>query len=382
MKNILSNFWIGNNGGARPLFVVCCLLFVMIPAGACTSAIISGRVTKSGRPILWKNRDTSATDNKVEYIAPAQEGELPYVALFNASDTRCEQAWIGMNRAGLAVMNTASYNLKEDDVPDKDMDREGYVMTLALKHCRSVDDFQNLLSELPRPMGVEANFGVIDALGGAAYFECNNHSFKRFDVADAPCGYLIRTNYSHSGRPGEGFGQIRERNAEHLLAPFARAHTVEPYTLTDSLSCSFYHDLYGCDMAGSGATYIVDQDFIPRYTTTASVAIEGVPEGGKADADELARIGERYVMWVAMGYPPCAQLTPVWCRPGGVDEGLRGLEAEGTSRLGNEAKARKACVFDVSDGNRSRYVDLRALRSFMPQLRRQNRDIFDKITRH
>ena len=35
------------------------LLAAIIVADACTSAIVSGRLTANGRPLLWKNRDTN-----------------------------------------------------------------------------------------------------------------------------------------------------------------------------------------------------------------------------------------------------------------------------------------------------------------------------------
>ena len=330
-------------------------------ATGCTSAIVSAQASASGRPLLWKNRDTSATDNKIEYIAASSPEEYDYVGLFNASDRNCEQAWMGMNSAGFAVMNTASYNLKDDNVPASKMDREGYVMSHALKHCRTVDDFGRLLDVLPRPMGVEANFGVIDACGNGAYFECNNHSYTRYNLDDAPDGVLVRTNYSHSGEQGKGYGQIRERNALHLLKPYSGNASVEPYTFTDVLSCSFYHDLYGRDMAETpGCQWLIDQDFIPRYTTTATVVIEGVSSIGP---DAEGEPGRRYVMWTALGYPPCAQVVPVWCSPEGVDEGLRGLQPGGTSRLCDEAKARKQEVFSAPDGNRQRYIRLSTLKN-------------------
>lgn len=349
----------------------------------CTSALVSARASASGRPLLWKNRDTSATDNVVEYMPPSAPGELAFVALYNASDRRREQAWIGMNDAGFAVMNTASYNLKDDKVPDSKMDREGYLMTIALRHCRTVDDFADLLGGLPRPLGVEANFGVIDAHGDGAYFECNNHSFTRFDLADAPGGVLIRTNYSHSGRPGEGHGQIRERNAIHLLDPYIADASVTPWTFTDVLSCSFYHDLYSRDLsADTSRRWLVDQDFIPRYTTTASVVIEGVPPIGPDEQDDAP--GRRYVMWTALGYPPCAEVVPVWCAPDGVDEGLRGIQPGGTSRLCDEAKARKRQIFSAPDGNRKRYVDLSRLidnrgTGYLQRFRDLNRQTYRRL---
>lgn len=349
------------------------VLLIIFIAGAgrvfgCTSAIVSGKLTVSGKPILWKNRDTSVTDNKVEYIEAKMPGEKSYVALFNSKDRNCLEAWIGINEVGFAIMNTASYNLKADNVPVSKMDREGFVMAHALKHCTTVEDFAVLLDELPKPLGVEANFGVIDANGAGAYFECDNYKYTVFRLADEPDGVMVRTNYSHSGRPGEGYGQIRERNAEHLLAPYIVTAGIEPYLFTDVLSCSFYHDLYGQDMSAAGQRYVIDQDFIPRYTTTASVVIE---DG---------------VMWTALGYPPVAEVHPVICAEDGVYEGLRGTEQDGTSRVCNEAKARKGEVFSVKDGNKSRYVDLSRLTNskgtgYMQVFRHLNRQAYDLFHR-
>ena len=342
-------------------FVVSLLLLFLaswggIEAAACTSAIISGNVTADGRPLLWKNRDTSATDNKVEYIDAGEEG-FSYVALFNASDRECKEAWIGMNDRGFAVMNTASYNIKDDRVPQKDMDKEGELMSLALRTCASVDDFARLLDELPKPLGVEANFGAIDALGNGAYFETNNHSYKRFDLADAPEGYIVRTNYSHSGRPGEGYGFTREKDALHLLDGAAKQKTVTPELLTETLSRSFYNATLGRDLSAEKGM-VVDEGFIPRYKTTATVVVEGCRPLESLDTIEIPLIEEEYIMWTALGYPPCAEIVPVWVTPDGVDEGLRGLQPGGTSAYGNKAKALRDKVFRSKGGEKEKYIDM------------------------
>lgn len=48
---------------------LCCLMMaVSSDIFACTSAIISGRVTPDGRPLLWKHRDTGAAQNLVRYF--------------------------------------------------------------------------------------------------------------------------------------------------------------------------------------------------------------------------------------------------------------------------------------------------------------------------
>lgn len=367
------------------------VLSVVIAAGgiidvaACTSAIIGADVSYSGRPLLWKNRDTSSIDNKVEYI-PSKNGEYAYVALFNASDKECKEAWIGMNDVGFAIMNTASYNIKDDNVPNSMMDQEGFVMSMALKCCRTVDDFGRLLDKFPRPIGVEANFGVIDSEGNGAFFETNNHSYVRFDLKDAPQHVLIRTNYSHSGRTNEGYGFIREANALHILEPYIKRKNVSPEVLTEEVSRSFYHDLKKCDYAVAGEPWVIDMDFIPRYKSTATIVIEGIPPVADAFSLLPGELKERYIMWTGIGYPPCTEIVPVWCAPDGVDSSLRGLQPDGHSKLGDIVKARRDEVFPIHKGNGDKYIDMRKLfneegTGYVQLLRKQNHETYEKISR-
>ena len=340
--------------------LTCMLLLPYMQSGASTSAIKTAEVNPYGRPILWKHRDTSTVDNKVEYVA-ARPGELSYVALFNAGDKYLKEAWMGMNEAGFAVMNTASYNIKDDKVSAKKMDKEGYVMTKALKTCRTVDDFARLLETLPRPMGVEANFGVIDATGNGAYFETNNHSYRRFDLKDAENGVLVRTNYSHSGRPDEGFGFVREANACHLLDPYVKTKSVTPEVLTEELSRSFYHDMNKRDYSSAGERWVIDQDFIPRYKSTATIAIEGCHPVSSVSEVTPEMVKREYVMWTGLGYPPCAETRAVTCAPDGVDKDLRGSLPNGHSPLADKAKKMRDEVFPIHKGNGDKYIDMEKL---------------------
>ena len=354
-------------------------------ARGCTSAIISAEKNPYGRPLLWKNRDTSTTDNKVEYI-PSKNGNHAYVALFNAKDKNLEQAWMGMNDVGFAIMNTASYNLKDDKVSKKKMDREGYLMTKALQTCRSVDDFARFLDEYPRPMGVEANFGVIDAGGNGAYFETNNYSYKRYDLKDAENGVLVRTNYSHSGRQGEGYGFVREANAEHLLAPYVEEKAVTPEVLTEVLSRSFYRDREKQDFSGVTNCLVVDDEFIPRYKSTATVVIEGCIPVEDINAVNPGDLEDQYVMWTGIGYPPCSEILPVWCKVDGVDPSLRGLSAGGHSALGDKVKARRAEVFTIKKGDKRKYIDMKKLfnsegTGYVQVLTRRNLETYDRVRR-
>lgn len=221
-------------------------LSVGAAALACTSAIIGPGASFSGKILLWKHRDTSHLRNFVARVD--RPGELPFIALFNAGDSALAEAWIGVNTSGFAVMNTASYNLAPDTA--KFVDQEGFIMAHALGRCRTLADFESLLDSLPRPLGVQANFGAIDSTGAGAYYETDDFSYKKYELrADS---MLIRTNFSIGGTCGPGLGRERYAVACQLLAD---RRDISPLTLTDTVSVSSQH--------------------IPRKSTSASVVIEG-----------------------------------------------------------------------------------------------------------
>ena len=327
----------------RFIFLACAVV-ATVAAWACTSAIVTARMTANGRPLLWKHRDTSDLNNVVERITP--DNGFAYIGLFNASDTLRREAWMGCNTEGFAIMNTASYNLKADTVTH--MDREGLVMSEALRRCRTVDEFEQLLRTMPKPLGVEANFGVIDAHGGAAYFETCNYTYTRFDVDSI----VVRTNHSKSGRSGEGYGYVREANAQCLLLPYVAAHSITPEVLTERLSRSFYHSLVGKDFAADTVTYVVDRDFIPRRISSASVVVEGVAQGDNPAAT---------TMWTVLGYPPCGVVVPAWTFEGGVPVELRADSLTGHSPACDRANELKRRVFDNPLPDTGDYLNIKAL---------------------
>jgi len=334
----------------RLLIALVALMSIVIAADACTSAIVSGKLTANGRPLMWKNRDTNDLNNRVERIK-GHDGLMEFVALFDARDLNDTAAWMGFNEAGFAIMNTASYNLNGNDGV-KNMDREGELMRYALERCKTVDDFENLLKTRPKPLGVEANFGVIDAQGNGAYFETGNYKYVKFDLADAPEGILTRTNYSYSGAKDKGMGYVREKNEKSLLAPHIAAQDITPAVFTEELSRTFYNSLIGKDYTRSGDTWIVDQDFIPRRISSASVVIEGIVPG------ENPRLT---TMWIALGYPPCAEVYAVWVGEDGVAPELTGTTPENHSVQCDKVNKRKEEVFPVVRGNGKQYLNLSKL---------------------
>ncbi len=328
---------------------------------ACTSILVSAEASATGRPLMWKHRDTGAPDN---FLARVEKpGRHAYVGLFNGGDSLLREAWMGMNDAGFAIMNTASYNLMPDTC--RYADQEGAVMAMALERCASLADFEALLSELPKPMGVQANFGVMDALGGLAYYETDDHGYKRFDVADAPEGFIVRTNFSVSGEHPGGMGYIRYDNVYDILAEPMASKSISPADLTEGCSRSFRHSLLGRDPMAQGDRWAVDQDFIPRYISTSSIVIEGIAPGHDAP-----------LMWAALGYPPCSSVSKVTLDsiPGALMPTLPGWHSEACI----EANRLKDKVFHRRKGNGKRYIDLEALRSIDKEMRSRSLEAYGK----
>ncbi len=324
----------------------------------CTTAIISGKFTKDGRPLLLKHRDSGFIQNKLMYFS---DGKYNYIGLVNSADSAGKEVWAGCNSAGFAIMNSASYNLKPPSDTTSIKDMEGVVMKLALRECATVRDFEQLLKSLPKPLGVEANFGVIDAEGGAAYFETDNFSFKKFDVNDpatAPHGYLIRTNFSFSGRKDEGYGYIRYATADELLREAESSDNLSAAYLIQSVSRSLKNSLTKNNLfseyvkVNSSRHLVPFEDYIPRYISTTSVIIEGVKSGEPAS---------HTTMWTILGFPLCSVAVPVWVEGGSALPEILTAQGHGNAKLcGLSLKLKDKC-FPVKRGSGTKYMNISAL---------------------
>jgi len=328
------------------------LLFSHSEISGCTSAIFTGKVTPDGRPLLWKNRDTGEENNRIEFF---KGKKYDFIALVNSPDST-GIVWAGTNSAGFSIMNTASYNLKDDNLKDADM--EGVIMFEALSVCKNLADFEDFLRKHKKPLGVEANFGVIDSEGGAAYYETNNSKFVKVDVNDpkiAPDGYLVYTNFSYTGRYDEGMGYIRYQTAKEIISKASFHKIITPHWIFGNLSRSFYHSLLGFDFTGEEyiaekfGGWLVDQDFIPRKSTTASVVIQGV-KGGENP--------EMTTMWTVLGYPPAGVAIPVWVK-GGENQPSVMLKSKSSvnAKACDLALSLKHKTFSIKRGNGQKYMN-------------------------
>mgnify|MGYP003457089165 CR=1 FL=1 len=297
------------------LLSLCALLWgFTLDAEACTSAVVSGKVTPDGRPLLWKNRDTDFLRNHMAYVKGAR---FDFVANVNSANfPQRKEAWMGANTAGFALMNTQSYNLVEVKPDEERGEANGRVIYRALELCATVQDFCHFLDTLSKPSYIEANFGVIDAQGGAAMFEVDYHGYVMYDAnnpKDAPYGYIARTNFSFAGKVNEGAGYVRYMEADGVLMKASAMGGITPQLIFNDLSRSFRNQLLGIDLRDGthnrpqASGWFVDQDFIPRSSTSCSIVVQGVKPGEKAELTTL---------WTLLGYPPTGVVVPLWVKEG------------------------------------------------------------------
>lgn len=343
------------------ILIASMLAIVSLPAAACTSAVISGRATPDGRPLLWKHRDTGTEWNHIEHF---RGGRYAFTGLVNSRDNARSEVWAGANERGFAIMNTASYNMKPDSLANLP-EREGEVMKEALGVCATVDEFEEFLRNMTLPRAVETNFGVIDAEGGAAYFEVWDYGYTKFDANDtalAPNGYLIRSNYSFSGVQDEGMGYIRYQNAEYLLHRGYAAGALSPEWIFASASRSFFNAMLDGDLLAQrpASGWAIDQDYIPRNSSSASIVVEGVREGENPEAT---------TMWCVLGYPPCSYAVAAWVCAGDEIADCIAATDEGRAPVNRLAVALKRQVFPVKRGNGKRYMRVDMIERAMTALR-------------
>ncbi len=319
------------------------LLSISTGAIACTTAVISGRVTNNGRPLIWKLRDTEEYDNHMRrFESPLGH----YIGLVNDSDTLGLAVWGGHNSLGFAIMNSASFNVNvgyEGDVENQ----EGVIMKRALAECRTLTDFEHLLNTLPRPMGLAAHFGVIDAEGGAAFYEVNNETWTKFDANESDTGYIIRTNYSFTGTPDMGYGYVRFRTATNLFKQVMSGNfSVE--LIGSRFSRSMYNSQLEVDFKARAekeiVRYIDSDDLICRFGTSSMILVEGI----KAGEDPL-----NTTSWVQIGNPYLSPLVPVWTD---AEIPIALQKPNGNVTIASKAKELKLQLYPIRTIEQERYL--------------------------
>jgi len=227
-----------------------------------------------------------------------------------------------------------------------------------------VDEFETFLKSQSGKWGVEANFGVIDAKGGAAYFETGFYKYVKYDANDkiaAPEGYLIRTNFSFSGEPEDGQGYIRYAETADLFRREMLKGGLSVEFILKKATRNMNHGLMKRDIWDTyfpedfQDEYMVSlQDYVVRYWSASVLIVEGVKPHENPEATTL---------WTVIGFPLTCVVTPVWV--GGGKELPATIQSTdgGNPPLVDWSLKLKEYCFPYEKGNGEAYINTAPLKN-------------------
>lgn len=336
------------------MFIAGFLSLGELPLIPCTVAVISGKATPDGRPLMWKNRDTSSLDSKIVFF---NGKKYRFIGLIDARDKMGLNVWAGINTEGFAIMNAASRDLAESDQGMRD---HGRLMKISLGECATAADFENLLKKTAGKRNVGTSFGIIDADGNACIYETSSSSFKKFDANDprvAPQGYVIRTNYAFKALVEKGGGgYIRFERASRLFQDAsAEGHLDHKFILQNVARDLANEKLHSYPLSNPKASdessplYINTNDTINRNSTASVALFHGV---SKREKVHLA------TMWILLGQPICSVAVPLWAYAGAVPPELTG---PGTASLNDFSRGLASYLYPDRRGHMVQYLNVSRL---------------------
>ena len=226
-------------------------------------------------------------------------------------------------------------------------------MADALRSCATADDFENYLkANLGRGLGVQTNFCVIDANGGAAIFETHNHGYQRLDASDAPERYLLNTNFSRSGKADQGAGYLRFDRENELFRAVPAGKLTHGFVLQTAARDLGNTLLHHPDRAewkklpADAPTWIHANYTIDRGSTACTMVVHGVKRGEDP---------RNATLWVILGEPVCSVAVPLWVAAGEPPAELR---AGARAPICQEALRLQERLRPLKGRDRREYLDL------------------------
>jgi hypothetical protein len=354
----------------KHLAITCLLVSAALLGGAahsnaCTSIIVSGKVTPDGRPYIFKNRDTHDLDNLAIQI---QGSRYRFIGIVATKDTLYKSVWSGHNEVGFAIANTAAYNLNGKLEPGKPRpqgdDNDGTLMRKALGTCRTLGEFEHLLDSIKAqgPIPSNSNFAVLDAEGGVAYYETGNKGYVKYDANDplvAPYGFIVRTNHGMSGERSLDQGVERYLAISDYATRAAFANDLGFENIIRKVTRNLKHGLTQIDLHDfqpqddSQPVYFPFRDFIPRYLTASAQLIQGVKEN---ESPLLT------TAWTIVGSPLTTVAIPLWITTDGKLPNVVTHQKPGQQApLVTVSFELKQQLFPIERGNGQDYINLARL---------------------
>ena len=336
----------------RPLLTIVLVLMASLEALGCTVMIVAASATKDGRPLLFKNRDSSSA-YMVEMKVEDGNG-FKHMAQYALSDGNWMGPWGGFNEEGFCIVNTLSYNFSGAEFASMN----SQIIDMALRQCRTTADFEQLIDGLSKPIDVKANYGVIDAQQHAAFYEVGPNGYTKYDVDDpqiAPNGVLVRTNYSLTGDTDRKVGEERWKAAELFAAVAIASGQLDWRNILQTLPRYLMHcngtNLYATAPATWNEETKTDIDgYIPRHSSTNTMLMQGVKD---SESPLLT------TCWAMVGPPIATAAVPLFLTPNSILP-QKVMANGGNAWLCEKGQQLKAVIFPYPE-NTTKNIDLSKL---------------------
>lgn len=317
----------------RMLTYISVFLFVFLNIGqTCTLAVISGKVTDDGRPLLFKTRDErDEYRQEVKYYNPQGDEKYGHMSVVKWGFSRGSNLYpdvingAGINDAGLIISNTTVSGINPaNEITNSNM----YLLNYAISHCKNLLEFEELLDSwhtIKKFSTIHGNFALVDSEGGAAIYEVYapiqgaKIRWEKFDANNALdnngnfIGFVVRTN-DNQWSPYSG-GAAREKRANEILMTLVNKGNISYKSLMRDLARDVCGDVEKVNLdvlKKSGADIDADleakdihnfftESCISRYNTRFAFIGRGIKAG------EDNRL---ITMWANLGEPSVGIFTP------------------------------------------------------------------------
>jgi len=278
--------------------------------------VANSSTTCDGRPLIWQNRESREEHVKARLFRGPQ---YDFIGIINSNDTT--RVWMGLNTAGLALVGTPS----PDHAPATSA-QPGAFIKKALGTCGRLEHFENLLAQTVNAgNGSQYNFGCIDALDGAAVYEMSSNKYQKFDThnpLDAPQGFLVRSNFSLTGKGKKASGSYRYHRANEILFNTVKNRTLDYQFVIRKMARDIkspqinpYPLPWQESYKEAPKGFVMTENSLNRHNTVCSIVVHG---------SRLAEAPEFSTMWIMLGEPICTPAVPLWPRCGPVPPELNG----------------------------------------------------------
>ncbi len=337
----------------RLLFLILFTSSVQV-AIACTSIVVSGRASADGRPFIFKNLDAKNWN----VVAASFQGERFFYTAMIIAVSKPQGVISGFNEMGFSIINTNGKNL---NIGKEDCGNNTKVMRRALEICATLKDFETLLDTLSRPKHLNSNYGVMDAVGGVAYYEASNKGYVKYDVNDpnvAPEGYLIRTNYGISGDMSRGAGFERYKAMEMFIDEVKKDGKISYEDVIRQGTRYLTHgetkiNLFDLEPIDAKTPVFVDfTSFIPRRQTASAQLIQGVKPGENP---------LETVAWTICGSPLTTVCVPIWITSSHKLPKILTFNSDGHSSMSDAGLELKKRLFPSSKKRKTEDIDIAQL---------------------